>query len=308
MITIYRSCAAALETVAEPVSGCWFSIVDPTPEEIGQLQRAMGIPQDFVTHPLDLDERARTEKEDGATLIVVRVPYFQGEAADVPYATMPLGIILTDRAVATVSRAETAVVSEVRRLRGLSTGRPNRFLLQLLLVVAQRYLADLRVINKAVDALEDQLQLSLRNREVLGLLKYQKSLVYFATDLKSDELILQHLQRSQLFGQHPDDQDLLDDVVTEIQQALEMTSISGNILSQMMDAFASIISNNLNVVMKLLASVTIIVSIPTLIASLYGMNVGLPLQRHPWIFALIVVVSLAVVSMVTVLFWRRDWL
>jgi len=152
-----------------------------------------------------------------------------------------------------------------------------------------------------------RLQRSLRNEEVLELLKHQKSLVYFTTGLKSNELTLDRLQSSHLFEKYPEDQELLADVLTEIQQALEMASISENILSQMMDAFASIISNNLNVVMKFLASMTILLSLPSLVASIYGMNVGLPLQQHPQAFVFVMGLSLAISIVVAIIFWRKDW-
>jgi magnesium transporter len=142
----------------------------------------------------------------------------------------------------------------------------------------------------------------------MELLKYQKSLTYFTTALKSNELVLDRLQKGQLLQRYPEDDELLDDVLIEVRQAIEMTSISEDILSQMMDAFASIISNNLNVVMKFLASVTIVLSVPTLIASLYGMNVRLPLEDHPLAFLLILGFSLAVALFVVIVFWRRDWL
>jgi len=194
------------------------------------------------------------------------------------------------------------------RVRNLSTSKRNRFLLHIFLVAAQQYLTYLRAINKTVDILEDKLQLSLRNREVLELLKYQKSLTYFTTALKANELMMARLQKSQLFRMYPDDEDLLEDALTEIGQAIEMTNISSGILSAMMDAFASIISNNLNVVMKFLASVTIILALPTLVASIYGMNVDLPLEAHPLAFWYVlgsaVIVSIGVVAV----FIRKDWL
>lgn len=310
MLTIYHSTATGLEVVEQPTSGCWFNLVAPAPEEIVRLQQVIEAPQDFITYPLDLAEMPRTEKEDGATLLVLRVPHFHGEAADIPYSTVPLGIIFTDHYIATVCQIETDVSLEIAagRARGLSTHKHNRFILQLLWIAAKHYLGHLRAINKSVDDLEDQLQHSLRNRELTGLLKYQKSLVYFITALKANELMLQHLQRSRLFQQYPDDEELLDDVLTEIQQAIEMTNISSSILSQMMDAFASIISNNLNVVMKFMAAATIIISLPTLIASLYGMNVPLPLAHSPWMFVVLVVISLAVALLVAGAFWRKDWL
>jgi magnesium transporter len=308
MITIYRDTGSGLETIAQPASGCWINVVDPSPEEVAQLAQALSIPQDFVAYPLDMDERARTEKENGATLIVLRVPRFEGEAADVPYVTVPLGIVLTDWFVATICKVETSVIQALNGARELSTGKRNRFILRVLRTTANLYLQDLRKIDGAVDVLEDRLQHSLRNRELLALLKYQKSLVYFTTALKSDELILRHLQKNQLFQQYPEDLDLLEDVLTEVEQAIEMTNISGNILSQMMDAFASIISNNLNVVMKFLASVTIILSLPTMISSFYGMNVPVPMEQWAWTFPLVLAASVVVCASVGVLFWRKDWL
>ena len=308
MITIYNTTERGLEKVSELTAGCWVNVVDPTPDEIASLVK-QGFQHDFLTPPLDVDERPRTEKENGDVLIVLRIPFFQGEAEDVPYATLPLGIILTDKCVVTICKQENGVIQELvgGKVKGLSTAKRNRLVLHLLLRIAARYLNYLREINRAVDGVEDKLQVSMRNREVLELLKYQKSLTYFTTALKSNELVLQRLQRSQLFRMYPDDEDLLEDALTETQQAIEMTNISGNILSQMMDAFASIISNNLNVVMKFLASVTIVLMLPTMIASFYGMNVGVPLGEHPLAFLIILGISLVVALAVVVIFWRKDW-
>jgi len=172
----------------------------------------------------------------------------------------------------TVCRYDHELLREMAagKVRGLSTAKRNRFILQLLLNAANKYLAYLREINKIVDTLEDRLYISLRNRELLGLLRYQKSLVYFTTALKANELMMERLHRSGFFRTYPDDEDLLEDVITENQQAIEMTNIASNILSSMMDAFASIISNNMNIVMKFLAAATIIIALPTLFASFYA--------------------------------------
>ena len=223
---------------------------------------------------------------------------------------MPLSIIIIEKLIVTIAPLATGVLQEFAagHVRGLSTAKKTRFVLRLLWHIADQYLVRLREINTAVDALEDKLQRSLRNREVMELLKYQKSLVYFTTALKSNELVLERLQKGQLLQRYPEDDELLDDVLIEVRQAIEMTSISEDILSQMMDAFASIISNNLNAVMKFLASVTIVLSVPTLLASLYGMNVRLPLEEHPLAFLLIVTASLAASSIVVFVFWRKDWL
>jgi magnesium transporter len=307
MITIYKNIENELHIIPDPIVGSWINVTKPTPDEISRLLE-LGIPQDYITYSLDIDERARTERENGEHLILLRVSFFESETADIPYITIPLGIILTDHYIVTICRQENEVVQEMTRLRDLSTVKRNRFVLRLLLRAATRYLTHLRQITKAVDALEDQLQKSTRNKEVLELLKYQKSLTLFTTALKSHELMMKRLQQSQMFREFEEDEDLLEDVLTETQQAIEMTNISSNILSNMMDAFASIISNNLNAVMKFLASITIIVSLPTLITSFYGMNVRLPFDGNPFTYLGILFLTIALTAVVGIIFWRRDWL
>ena len=308
MITIYKNHENKLVQVEKLIPGCWIKAINPTPSEIEQLQ-TIGIPNDYLTYPLDLDERSRTERENGELLIILRIPYFQGETSDIPYITIPLGIIVTEQFLVTVCKYDNDILHEFAngRVKGLIIAKHLRFVLRLLLHTASKYLFHLREINKVVDSLEDQLQESTRNREVLELLKYQKSLTYFTTALKSNELMMERLQRSQLFKTFPEDEDLLDDVLTENQQAIEMTNISSNILSSMMDAFASIISNNLNSVMKLLASITIVLSLPTMVASFYGMNVHLPFENHPNAFLFALGFSFAISLTVVFIFWRHDW-
>jgi magnesium transporter len=307
MITIYKNLEEKLCTISEPIVGSWLNVIHPTQEEVARLID-LGIPQDYITYSLDIDERARTEREDGEQLILMRVSIYEGDMADIPYLTVPLGIILTDHYIVTICRQENDVVQEMTRLKDLSTTKRNRFVLRLLYRAANRYLSHLRQITKTVDALEDKLQLSTRNKEVLELLKYQKSLTLFTTALKSHELMMKRLQQSHMFQAFEEDEDLLEDVLTETQQAIEMTNISSNILSSMMDAFASIISNNLNSVMKFLASITIIVSLPTLIASFFGMNVRLPFEDHTLAFVAVVLFAITVTAVVGIVFWRRDWL
>ncbi len=308
MITIYSHNAKGLLTQKEPTSGSWLNVVDPSPQEISQIQD-LGIFQDFITYPLDLDEQARTEREDGVIFILLRVPYNQGQSEDVPFTTLPLGIILTDQLIITICKRDHEIIRYFAdgKVRDFSPGKRNRFVLRLFLKTAQTFLVYLKEINKVVDALEDKLQLSQRNKEVLELLKYQKSLTFFTTALKSNELMMERLQRSQLFKMYPEDEDLLDDVLIENRQAIEMTNIASNILSSMMDAFASIISNNLNVVMKFLASVTILLSIPTIITSYYGMNVILPLANYQHTNLIILAVVFVSVILVSVIFWKKDW-
>jgi magnesium transporter len=308
MIEIFKSEANELKRLSSPVTGSWINLTNPTPEEIAQIS-ALGIPSDYLTYPLDLDERARTERENGELLIVLRIPYYQGAASDIPYTSIPLGIIVNDQWVITVCKLENEIVREVidRRMKDLVTAKRLRFVLRLLMITASRYLLHLREITKRVDILEDELQQSTRNKEVLELLKYQKSLTFFTTALKSNELMIERLRRSRLFETYPEDEDLLEDVLTENQQAIEMTNITSNILSSMMDAFASIISNNLNAVMKFLASITILLSFPTMIASFFGMNVHVPLEDNLFAFIFIIAFAFMIVGVVVYVFWKRDW-
>ena len=200
MITLLKTTDEGLVQVNEVVAGCWIRATDPTPEEIARLQ-ALGVPQDFIAYSLDLDERSRVERSNGDTLIVVKIPHYQGDTSDIPYTAIPLGIMLSANFVVTICRVESDLLRDAAagRVRGLSTNKRNRFTLHLFLSTATRYLNCLREINRRVDALEDKLQRSMRNQEVLELLKYEKSLTYFTTALKSNELMMERLQRNQLF-------------------------------------------------------------------------------------------------------------
>mgnify|MGYP000890162269 CR=1 FL=1 len=309
MITIYKSTTNGLEKLEQVVDGCWIDVVDPTTDEIQQLT-ALNIPQDFVTYPLDIDERARIEREDdGKILIVLRIPYFQGIKVDIPFVTIPLGVVLTDNFILTVCRRESEVLQEFTsgRLRGFSTGKRNRFLLRIMLFAASQFLAYQRQINKAVEQLEDRFEKTKRNHEVMAMVKYQKSLVYFATALRANLLMVERLHRARMFEIYPEDEDLLEDVITETQQANEMVTITSNILAHTMENFGTIVSNNLNRVMRFLASITIVLSIPTIIASFYGMNVQLPLMENPFAYLIVLGIISAISLVVVFIFVKRDW-
>ncbi len=308
MLTILKNTNEGLRTFERLVDDSWINVIDPTPEEIARLEE-WGIPSEMITYPLDMDEMARTERDNGFTFILMRIPQFLGEGADIPYTTIPLGIIIGDKFVVTICKSDHPILQEMvnKPSRKLTPAKRNRFVLHFFLNAAYRYLNHLRQINKTVEMLEDKLQQSTRNREVLDLLKYQKSLVYFTTGLRSNEVMMERLQRTQMFSQYEEDQDLLEDVLTENQQAIQMTNIASNILSSMMDAFASIISNNLNVVMKALAAITIVVNLPTIVASFYGMNVNLPLQNHPMAFFFTLGIAATLVGAAVYIFAKRDW-
>ena len=308
MLTIYKTTEQGLEQLDSVANGSWIKVVDPTADEIQRLAN-WGVDADYINYSLDLDEMPRIERDDEYTFILIRIPHRQPDN-DIPYITIPLGILIKGNMVVTICRHEKDMFKVLAngKYRLLKTGKRYRFALYIFLETATRYLTHLREINRITESLEDQLQKSTRNREVLELLKYQKSLTYFATALRSNEVMMERVQRMQIFNYYDDDQELLEDVLTENQQAIQMTSINTEILSSMMDAFASIISNNLNVVMKFLASVTIILALPTLVASVYGMNIALPLQGHPAAFFIVLGASLLAAVVVVVVFWRRDWL
>ena len=308
MLSIYKNSGQGLERLESVANGSWVHAVDPTPEEVRKLIE-WGMDADYVNYSLDQDEMARMERDEDYTFILLRIPYFQGPHVDVPYITMPLGIYILGNLVFTICRYDSDIFKVLSngKYRGLKTGKRYRLALYIFLETAVRYLNCLREINRTTSVLEDQLQASTRNREVLELLKYQKSLTYFATALRSNEVMMERVQRVQLFNHYEEDQELLEDVLTENQQAIQMTNINTEILSSMMDAFASIISNNLNGVMKALAALTIILNLPAIVAAFYGMNVRLPGEGHPLAFLVVLGISIVFTAIATFVFYKRDW-
>jgi magnesium transporter len=307
MLTIYKTTEQGLEQLESIANGAWVKAVDPTPEEVQKLV-AWGIDADYINYSLDLDEMPRMERDEEYTFILIRIPHSQPDS-DIPYTTIPLGIMIKGNIIVTICRYEKDMFKVLSngKYRLLKTGKRYRFALYIFLETATRYLAHLREINRMTESIEDKLQQSTRNREVLELLKYQKSLTYFATALRSNEVMMERVQRTQIFNYYEEDQDLLEDVLTENQQAIQMTNINTEILSSMMDAFASIISNNLNGVMKALAAITIIINVPAVVAAFYGMNVALPGEEHPLAFLTVIGISLSLTALATFIFYKRDW-
>ncbi len=308
MLTIYKTTEQGLEQLESIATGAWVKAIDPTPEEIQQLV-SWGIDADYINYSLDLDEMPRIEREEEYTILLVRIPHSQPDS-DIPYTTIPLGILIKGNIIVTICRYEKDMFKVLSdgKYRLLKTGKRYRFALYLFLETATRYLSYLHEINRTTEAIEDKLQKSTRNHEVLELLKYQKSLTYFATALRSNEVMMERVQRTRIFNTYEEDQDLLEDVLTENQQAIQMTEIATNILSQMMGAFASIISNNLNGVVKALAAITIIINVPAVVAAFYGMNVPLPGGGHPLASLFVIGIALGLMALATLIFYKRDWL
>jgi len=301
MIEFYKTINNKISRIDSLEDGCWINVVSPSEEEIGYLIEDLQLDSGFVRSSLDEEETSRIESEDDQVLLIIDAPRATTEAQNtILYTTMPFGIIIKDTFLVTICLSECSVLKEVAdgMVRNIQTHLKNRFIFSVLLRIATRYLQYLKQIDKITNMMEEQLQRSMRNKELFQLLGLEKSLVYFSTSLKSNEVTLEKLLRGRVIKLYEEDQDLLEDVLIEFKQAIEMANIYSSILSGMMDAFSSIISNNLNIVMKVLAAVTILMSIPTIIASFYGMNVtGIPLPDFwfPVVISGVVVLVAAII-------------
>lgn len=261
--------------------GCWVHLQNPTKEEIDGLNTRFALDPTYLAAALDEEESARIEHEGDQTLIIVDIPYVESEGSGYIYSTIPLGIVLVDDIIITVCTRDTPIIADFtqERVRNFWTFKRTRFILQLLHRNASRFLAYLKQIDKSSMHVQEKLEKSSRNQELLQMMKLEKSLVFFSTSLKGNELVMEKLLRQEsVLKRFPEDTDLLEDVIIENKQAMEMCAIYRDIMSGTMDAFASIISNNLNITMKVLTSLTMVLSVPTIIASLWGMNVRVPFE------------------------------
>lgn len=266
MYEILRSADNSLEVINSICPGCWINMLDPTKDEIAYISNMLSVDSDFLTAALDEEERPRIESEGSNTLILVDVPIVEayGSANSFIYSTIPIGIILGNDFIITVSLKKSRLIKDFleNRIKTFATFKRNRFLLQLLYKNATYYLQYLKQIDKISNNVEKDLHRSQKNKELIMLLSLEKSLVYFSTSLKSNEIVLEKILSDKYANleirKYPEDQHLLEDVIIENKQAIEMANIYSNVLSGTMDAFASIISNNQNMVMKLLASITIL--------------------------------------------------
>ncbi len=295
MMTIYKWDNGGLKETPEFAPSCWINLSEPTTAELEKVLSYAQVPRDFLTDPLDREERPRFESEDGFHLVIVHVPYpVRGEEDDdtvLPYETLPLGVVLFGDSVITICSQSTPVtgafLDQIRRV--CPPQEQNRFLFRLLWHAAVLFLRYLRDMHARTEKLEDDLHESISNEALLKLLTYQKALVYFSTSLKADNILINRLDHARQLNMTEDDRDFLDDAAVEYQQALETATIHANILNGTMDTFASLINNNLSRVMKWLAVATVLLAVPTVITSAFGMNVNLPFVDDPqqggeWVF------------------------
>ena len=287
--------------------GCWVSVISPTPQEIKELIEDYGIDSGFVKSSLDEEESSRIEREDDQTLIIIDTPVSTTDKDDTKiFYTMPMGIIITETNVFTVSLNNAQIIEEAVRgtIRNLRPEFKTRFVLQLLLRIAAMFLYYLKQIDKISSLAEQQLHNAMKNELLMQLLALEKSLVYFSTSLKANEATIEKIFRGRVVKLYDEDQDLLEDVLIEMKQAIEMASIYTGILSSMTGSFSSIISNNLNIVMWRLTIVTIIMQIPNMIFGFYGMNTaGLPIP-YTWFPSALAIIVTAVAAFI-LLKWRK---
>ncbi len=311
MIQIFRTDNYQINKLTEIVPDSWIHLVAPTEEEIALVSEKLSLEPDFLRAALDEEERSRLEIEEGNVLILVDTPIVEVDGDTYVYSTLPLAVILTKTNLVTVSLKDITLLKYFYDLRvlGFSTKKRNRFILQILYRNATLYLSYLKQVDKASTKVQMELHKSMKNKELIQMLQLEKSLVYFSTSLKGNEIVMEKLLRQPFIKAYPDDEDLLEDVIIENKQAIEMCQIYMDILSGTMDAFASVISNNLNIVMKLLTSITIVLTIPTIIASLWGMNVkGIPFADNALGFWIVVGIALGMSIIGAIYMFRKKML
>ena len=300
MIRYYKSINSKLEKLKSFEDGCWVNLVEPTQSEINEISEMFNIDIENIKAALDEEERSRIDIEDNHTLILIDIPIDESDASSTHYSTIPLGIILLENTIVTICTAQTKILNDfiVGHIKDFFTFKKTRFILQILYKNASYYLHYLRRINKMTIAIEKEIYKSMQNKELIQLLELEKSLIYFSTSLKANELVLNKMLRTGSIKKYPEDEDLLEDVIIENRQALEMATIYGDILSRIMDAFSAIVSNNQNTVMQFLTSITLIMSISTIVSGFFGMNVpGLPFANNPHGFWLVFLVT-CVISLI----------
>ena len=315
MLKIYHTDIETNEfsEIKEFKKGSWINLVNPTESEIKKVCENIKIQEDFIRDALDYEEKARIDQEDddNTVLFIVDVPISEKSEETETYTTIPLGmIVVRDEYFLTVSLRKNKIIEsfEKRKIKNFQTYKKTRFIFQILYLNSSYYLNYLKQINKETEIAEYILKNSMKNKELLKLLSLEKSLVYFTTSLKSNELVMEKTLRGKIIKLYEEDGEILEDAITENRQAIEMAQIYSNILNGTMDAYASIISNNLNGVMKFLTSVTIILAVPTMISSFWGMNVKLPFQNSPLGFVIMLIIAIIITLAVTWWLNRKDML
>lgn len=311
MLNFYVSDAGGkLNQVDTIEKGCWINAINPSEQEIQFLVQKLDLDLDFIKDPLDDEERSRIEIEGEHTLIIVDIPIVANDdTGNTIFDTIPIGMIISSNTFVTICLSENPIFERFiyQKVKGFFTFKKTRFALQLLHTSSTYYLRYLKQINRKTNEIEAELHQSTRNQELFTMLNLEKSLVYFTTSLKANKIVMQKILKGNVLKMYEDDEDLLEDVIIENKQAIEMAEVYSNILSGMMNTFASVISNNLNIVMKFLTSITIILSIPTMVSSFFGMNVHIPLAKIPHAFPIVIGISALLSSTIAFIFWKKRY-
>ena len=315
MVKIYRTDIETnkFKEIKEYRVGSWINMVNPSEDEIKKVCSKLNIQEDFIRYSLDSEEKARIdyEEDDDTVLFIMDIPIKETEGNHEIYTTMPFGmIVVRDDFIITVSLKELDIIKEFEtgKVKGFATYMKSRFILQVMYKNSSSYLTYLKLNNRETEFAENRLKTSMKNRELLKLLDLEKSLVYFITSLRANEAVMERTIKIKNIKLYEDDEDILEDAIIENKQAIEMSKIYKDILDSTMDAYSSIISNNLNEVMKLLTSITIIISIPTLIASLWGMNVEVPFEIEKYGFWILCGIAFVVTAVTIVLLNKKGLL
>ncbi len=312
MLNIYEVLDKKITSTNEIKKGSWIDLVNPTPEEINKVIENTNIDKEILVKLLDEEELPRIEVRKEETIIILDTPYMPDNNYKHKYKTNPLGIIISEKGyLITVSLKEQPFLDYFKNseIPSLKTKGKTNFILQIFIMVAGIYQRELSSINEYIDSKEERLLKSTNNKELVNLLNVEKTLVYFITSLKANEIALEKIAKGSIIAIGKEDEELLEDALIETKQAVEMATIYREILSSMTDTYATIISNNLNDVMKFLTSITIIVSIPTMIASFIGMNVPLGnIGDSPFSFILIIIISVLLSLLIAFILKRKNML
>lgn len=305
-----------MQELQSPEPDCWINIHPPFNEEnLQALSAELNIPDDFLMDSIDINEKSRYERDEDVKLIVVNTPIPNTEDntidSDSLYITIPVGIVLTADKIITISSFPNPLMEWFERtvVKNLNSSDRERFVLKIMERNVAYYTHYLKEMNRRITDIEKELYNTTRNDELRKLLDIQKSLVYFVTDIRANEMVIMKMQRTNFLGIQHDEaaEDMMQDIIIDNSQALEMATVYTNILNGTMDAFSSIISNNLNQVMRILTSVTIVLMVPTLVASFYGMNVHLPMEETSYAFPVIIGISVILSFIIVWLFMRKKW-
>ncbi len=309
MIQYFKNINSKTVAIDQPESGSWINVLPPLKqEEFSELSSKLEIPLDFLTDSLDIDERSRFEEEDNVKLIVIKTPTENNSfnESDSYYITIPICIILTKNQIVTVNSFDNGAIKKfLNSFQNRSPDKKNMMILKIIEKVIQAYMDYLKEINIRRNVLEQKLYASSQNEQLLQLMRIQKSLVYFVTALRSNELLLMKMERTNFLVLNEEEKEFLNDLIVDNSQGLEMANIYTNILSSTLDAFASIIANNQNVVLKRLSVITIIVTFPVLITGLFGMNVPSGFERSPYAFYIVSFISFTIVAAIAFYFIRK---